>query len=102
MSTDDRICRNVSINGRRTCLRMEKAFWLMVEEICAREEMTIAEFCEEVERENWATQESSSLTSAIRVYAATYFHEAATEEGHGRAGHGVLEYGQEAPSESLD
>lgn len=94
MADDDRLNRNVTINGRRTTLRMEKAYWLLIEEICAREEVTISELCQQIERENWALKECSSLTSALRVFVATYFHAAATEQGHERAGHGSLEFSE--------
>ena len=77
----------MTINDRRACLRVESAFWLLIEEICACEEVTLTEFCQQIERENWALQGSSSLTSAISVSLAACFHAAATEQGHAQAGH---------------
>jgi len=76
--------RNVILDDRRTSLRLELAIWDALEEICAREGITLNQLCMRVERQRGPR----SLAAAIRVYALQYFREAATEPGHAEAGHG--------------
>ena len=80
------VSRNVSVNARRTSLRLEPPMWDALEEIARRENMTIHQLCTQVD----ARRHESSLTAAIRVFTLSYFRAAATEDGHGRAGHGNL------------
>src|SRR6266702_827974 len=80
------VSRNVSVNARRTSLRLEPPMWDALEEIARREKMTIHQLCTQVD----ARRHESSLTAAIRVFTLSYFRAAATEDGHGRAGHGNL------------
>ena len=94
MASDNRLCRNLILDGARTCLRMECAFWAMVDHICTREEISLAQFCQRVRRDVFEVGDANSLTSAIRVYVAEYFHAAATEEGHKRAGHKTVGFPQ--------
>jgi len=91
MPADNLSCRYPILDGARACLRMERAFWMMVDRICAREEISLAEFCQRVRRDVYDAGDANTLTSSIRVYVAEYFHAAATEEGHKRAGHKVLD-----------
>jgi predicted DNA-binding ribbon-helix-helix protein len=87
------ISRNVTVRGRRTSMRLEASMWDALNEICRRERASAADICTRV-----ATAKSSALTltAALRVFIASYFRDAATEEGHARAGHG-----REAPIGSL-
>ncbi len=78
--------RNVTIDGRRTSLRLEPAMWDALEEICRREETSQHELCAKIDERRCA----SSLTAAIRVFMVTYFRAAATEVGHASIGHGAL------------
>ncbi len=78
--------RNVTIDGRRTSLRLEPAMWDALEEICRREDMSQHELCAMIDQRRRA----SSLTAAIRVFIINYFRAAATEEGHAGIGHGAL------------
>jgi predicted DNA-binding ribbon-helix-helix protein len=80
------VSRNVTVNARRTSLRLEPPMWDALAEIARREAMTIHQLCALVD----ARRHESSLTAAIRVFALSYFRAAATEDGHGRAGHGNL------------
>ena len=60
--------------------------WDALAEIARRENLTIHQLCTQVD----ARRHESSLTAAIRVFTLSYFRAAATEDGHGRAGHGNL------------
>jgi predicted DNA-binding ribbon-helix-helix protein len=79
---------NVIVDGRRTSMRLEPAMWSALCRIAEREEMTIHDLCTEIDR---MRDPSCGLTAAIRVFLMSYFEEAATEEGHAKAGHGTPE-----------
>jgi predicted DNA-binding ribbon-helix-helix protein len=80
--------RNVTVNGRRTSMRLEPAMWDALQQICRREGKKLTELVTEIDR----SRQESSLTAAIRVYLLLYFSAAATDEGHRLAGHGSLPY----------
>jgi predicted DNA-binding ribbon-helix-helix protein len=76
--------RNVTVRDRRTSMRLERAMWEALHEICRREGRRLNELVTEID----AQRSESSLTAAIRVYLLRYFSAAATDEGHRLAGHG--------------
>lgn len=76
--------RNVTVNGRRTSMRLEQEMWEALREICRREELTVHELCTLIDDRRGL----SSLTAATRVFTLMYFRAAATDEGHATAGHG--------------
>jgi len=78
--------RNVTVDGHRTSLRLEQDVWSALEEICAREEMSVHEVCTLIEQR----RKGSSRTAAVRAFILGYFREAASDTGHVRAGHGNL------------
>lgn len=78
------VSRNVTINGHRTSLRMERETWDALREICLREDQTIHQVCSLVEER----REVSNRTSAVRAFIIKYYRSAATEAGHRGAGHG--------------
>ncbi|MHA1598122.1 MAG: ribbon-helix-helix domain-containing protein [Alphaproteobacteria bacterium] len=79
------VSRNVTINGRRTSLRMEKSIWDALGEICQREAVGIHDLCTLIDNHRHIT----NRTSAIRAFIVAYYRAAATEDGHRRAGHGI-------------
>lgn len=82
------VSRNITVNGKRTSVRLEPEMWRALKEISARENCSIHELCSLIAfRKNRRT----SLTAAIRVFLMLYFRAATTEEGHGRAGHGSFD-----------
>ena len=83
------LSRNITVNGRRTSVRLEPEMWSSLYDIAKREDCSIHDICTLISiRKNPKT----SLTAAIRVFLMLYFRAAATEEGHARAGHGNFEY----------
>lgn len=78
--------RNVTIDGRRTSLRLEQDVWDAFEEICERENLSIHELCTLIDR----NRHNSSRTAAVRAFILSYFRNAATDSGHVKAGHGAL------------
>ncbi|MBN2752567.1 MAG: ribbon-helix-helix domain-containing protein [Rhodospirillaceae bacterium] len=76
--------RNVTVNSRRTSMRLEQEMWEALREICRREDMTVHELCSLIDDRRGL----SSLTAATRVFILMYYRAAATDEGHTTAGHG--------------
>jgi predicted DNA-binding ribbon-helix-helix protein len=76
--------RNITIDGRRTSIRLEPAMWDALADICRREGTTRAAVCSGICVHK---QEETTLTAALRVFIMAYFRAAATEEGHLKAGH---------------
>jgi predicted DNA-binding ribbon-helix-helix protein len=67
-------------------MRFEPEIWDALNEIVKRKNLTIRELVSRIE----AKRRSGGRTSAVRVFVLNYFREAATDEGHHRAGHGGL------------
>lgn len=65
------ICRNVTVAGRRTSVRMEVAFWDGLMEICAREQIGLNEICTRID----TARRGGGLTGALRVFVLCYFRE---------------------------
>jgi predicted DNA-binding ribbon-helix-helix protein len=80
------VSRNVTVNGRRTSLRLEPELWESLQEIAHRESVTVNDIVARVD----ARRVEGGLTSAVRTFVLGYFRHAATERGHANAGHGVL------------
>jgi predicted DNA-binding ribbon-helix-helix protein len=76
--------RNVTVGGHRTSVRLEPAMWHALQEVCAREHVSLHAAVSVIAE----ARSESSLTSAIRAYLLCYFQSAATEDGHRDAGHG--------------
>lgn len=79
------VIRNVTVNDKRTSIRLEPEMWQALNDICRRERCSIHNLCTLVS----ASKEGpGSLTAAIRVFIMAYYRAAATEEGHNGADHG--------------
>lgn len=85
------------IGGHRTSMRLEPSMWDALEDIGRREGLTVNRLCtqikeriEEQARRRGINPEDAdvTLTSAVRVFIASYYRRACTEDGHQRAGHG--------------
>lgn len=79
------VSKNVTVDGRRTSVRLEPAMWNSLSEICRRERASVHTVCSAIARHK---PTGTSLTAAIRVFIMSYFRTAATEEGHAKSGHG--------------
>lgn len=77
MEENGLISRNVTVNGRRTSLRLEREIWDAFDEICEREEMTRNQLCTQID----SKRHGSSRTSAVRAFIVTYFRMAAGNQG---------------------
>ena len=63
------VSRNITLQDRRTSMRLEPAMWDALDEICRREGRTIHELCTMVDRQ----RRESKLTAAIRVFVMAYY-----------------------------
>lgn len=77
--------RNITTGSGRTSMRLEPEVWEALREICLREEIDLRQLIERAEQGAGA----GGRTSAVRVHVLSYFREAASDEGHRRAGHGA-------------
>ncbi|NUB00929.1 hypothetical protein GBZ48_16755 [Azospirillum melinis] len=89
--------QNIMIGGHRTSMRLEPSMWDALEEIGRREGLTVNRLCtqikerieEQARRKGIKPEDADvTLTSAVRVFIASYYRRACTEDGHLRAGHG--------------
>ncbi|WP_348771377.1 ribbon-helix-helix domain-containing protein [Azospirillum sp. SYSU D00513] len=87
----------MSLAGGPIQIRLEPSYWEAVEDICRREELSVDELCaelkrrldEQVRRQRITAEPAAlALPKAMRVFIVGYFRQAATENGHDRAGHG--------------
>ncbi len=78
--------RNVLTVDRRTSMRLEPEFWNALQEICAREALSLSALVQRLESE----RDAAGRTSTVRVHVLNYFRAAATEAGHREAGHGEM------------
>jgi len=88
------VSRNITLQDRRTSVRLEPAMWDALDEICRRESRTIHDLCSLIDHQ----RRESRLTAAIRVFVMAYYRAASTSEGHAGAGHGPMK--SPSPAES--
>lgn len=62
------VLRNIRVGTHRTSIRLEPTMWDALDDVCAREDLTIQEICTAV-----AAVCEGSLTSAIRAFLIDYF-----------------------------
>lgn len=67
--TNEYIRKNVTIQGHRTSMSLEKAIWSGLEEICEREDVTFNQLCSLIDR----SRETTSRTSAVRTFIVNYY-----------------------------
>lgn len=79
------ISRNITVNKRRTSIRLEAQMWVALKEIAEREKCTVHDICGVIAGRK---SDNITLTAAIRIFLMLYYKSASTEEGHKRAGHG--------------
>ncbi|HEC90668.1 MAG TPA: hypothetical protein ENI55_03265 [Alphaproteobacteria bacterium] len=77
------ISKNVTINGRRTSLRLEEELWEALNDVCRCESLTIHKLCSLID----SRRHGSSRTSSVRTFIIAYFRIAAASNG-GLAGRG--------------
>ena len=71
------LSRNVTVNGRRTSLRLEQVSWEAIDEICVSEGVSLHELGSMIEEQRGG----SSRTSTVRAFIVTYFRQATANQG---------------------
>jgi predicted DNA-binding ribbon-helix-helix protein len=85
-TTTTLVGRNIRVNGRRTSARLEPSMWTAFYDIARREGRHVDDIASEIAL---LKRPETSLTAALRVFIMAYYKEAATEQGHKDAGHGM-------------
>lgn len=80
------INRTISAPAGRTSMRLEPQVWSALDEICARERISLGRLVQALD----GAAAPGGRTSAVRVHVLGYFRAAATEAGHREARHGTL------------
>lgn len=80
--------RNVMSATGRTSMRLEPELWSALEEICHREDVTLAGLVKIIDAEK---EHPGGRTSAVRVWVLEYYRRAAAAGGHAAAGHGEVD-----------
>jgi len=75
--------RNITVNGRRTSIRLEGAAWEAIDDICHFEGLHINDLCTAIDRR----RNGSSRTAAVRAFIVTYFRHIVVEAGGLSGGH---------------
>jgi predicted DNA-binding ribbon-helix-helix protein len=65
------VLRNITLNGRRTSMRLEPEMWATLKEIARREQTSVADLCADVDR----GRGPMSLTAAVRSRIVSYLRE---------------------------
>lgn len=63
------VSRNIVVAGHRTSMRLEPEMWRALAEIGGAEGLSLNDLCSKIAE----TRGRSSLTSAVRVFALSYF-----------------------------
>ncbi len=65
------------MDGRRTTIRMERAIWQAVDELCVRERISLGVFCARVDR----ARRKGARAAAVRAVVTNYFRYALRGDG---------------------
>jgi predicted DNA-binding ribbon-helix-helix protein len=70
---------SVNLNGRKTSVSVEDAFWEGLKEVAGKRLMTVADLIANID----ATRQQPNLSSAVRVFVLEYYRSQALNEGGG-------------------
>ena len=71
--------RSVVLNGRKTSVSVEAAFWEGLKEVASKRFMTVADLIADID----ATRQQPNLSSALRICVLEYYRSRALNEGGG-------------------
>jgi len=66
---DAMVMRNLRVDGRRTTVRLEPAYWEALDQICAREQVSRDRLCDMV----FEASGRRRLTANLRLFLMNYF-----------------------------
>jgi predicted DNA-binding ribbon-helix-helix protein len=61
--------RSIILNGHKTSVSLEEAFWSSMKEISAGRDMTLSELVSEID----ANRQQGNMSSAIRLFVLNHF-----------------------------
>ncbi|MEO0393262.1 MAG: ribbon-helix-helix domain-containing protein [Pseudomonadota bacterium] len=64
----DQISRSITINGRRTSIRMERSLWLALSDVAVQENCRVRDVISMVDQ----VRGDNGLTAALRVFVVNY------------------------------
>jgi predicted DNA-binding ribbon-helix-helix protein len=71
--------RSVDLNGRKTSVSVEDAFWEGLKEVARKRLVTVPALIANID----ATRQQPNLSSAVRVFVLEYYRSQALNEGGG-------------------
>ena len=60
--------RSLSLHGHRTSVSLEPVFWAVLDEVCAREDRSLAGLVQQIDDDRTAGEIESGLASHLRVW----------------------------------
>jgi predicted DNA-binding ribbon-helix-helix protein len=78
--------RSIGIDGRKTSVTLEDAFWNLLKEIAQKRGQTVSDLVAEINEDR---DEHGNLSSAIRLFVLTYAQAEASERQRGQTAKGV-------------
>lgn len=66
---DEMVMRNLRVDGRRTTVRLEPAYWAALDEVCAAERISRDRLCDMI----FAAAGRKRLTANLRLFLLNYF-----------------------------
>jgi len=69
------ISKNITVDGRRTSIRLERASWEALDDICSAEGVTLHDLCTMIDQR----KNGGSRTSAVRSFIVSYYREATSK-----------------------
>ncbi|MDA0997981.1 MAG: ribbon-helix-helix domain-containing protein [Proteobacteria bacterium] len=63
------LTRNIVMEGRRTTLRIERAIWQAMDELCVRERISLGVLCHRIDR----ARQGGARAAAVRAVVSNYF-----------------------------
>lgn len=64
----DQLSKSITVNGRRTSIRMERSIWHALDEVSAREQCRVRDLIALIDR----SRGENGLTAALRVFVVNY------------------------------
>ena len=78
---DEMVMRNLRVDGRRTTVRLEPAYWEALDQICEAERMSRDRLCDMV----FEAAGRRRLTANLRLFLLNYFRAGAAAAGEAAA-----------------
>lgn len=75
-ANDEPVSRRLALSGHRVPVRLGKEAWAALDEVAAREALSVDELCARIDGQRG----EAPFSAAVRVFVASYFIQAGREE----------------------